>query len=80
MDKILSNIKDDLNNPLDTIEEMVVDNSWPHNRVNENILYVGTDHGSYISLDRGKSFMSVGKSLPNVPVHDLVIHPKENEL
>ena len=24
--------------------------------------------------------MSVGKSLPNVPVHDLVIHPKENEL
>ena len=40
MDKILSNIKDDLNNPLDTIEEMVVDNSWPHNRVNENTLYV----------------------------------------
>ena len=40
MDKMLSNIKDNLNNPLDTIEEMVVDNSWPHNRVNENILYV----------------------------------------
>ncbi|UZR96010.1 WD40/YVTN/BNR-like repeat-containing protein [Chondrinema litorale] len=47
---------------------------------NENILYVGTDHGLYISLDRGKSFMMAGESLPNVPVHDLVIHPKENEL
>ena len=40
MDKAFSNIKGGLNNPLDTIEEMVVDNSWPHNRVNENTLYV----------------------------------------
>ena len=28
------------NNPLDFLEEIVVDNSWPHNRVNENTLYV----------------------------------------
>ena len=28
------------NNPLDFLEEIVIDNSWPHNRVNENTLYV----------------------------------------
>jgi len=47
---------------------------------NENILYVGTDHGLYISLNQGESFMSVGESLPDVAVHDLVIQPREKHL
>jgi len=47
---------------------------------NENILYVGTDHGVYISIDRGNNFMSVGNTLPNVAVHDLVIQPREKHL
>ncbi len=46
---------------------------------NENVLYVGTDHGAYVSLDRGQSFMAIG-SMPNTPVHDLVVHPRENDL
>ena len=48
--------------------------------VNENILYVGTDHGLYISLDRGEHFMYMDKSLPAVAVHDLVIQPDEHDL
>ncbi|MGE5437564.1 MAG: VPS10 domain-containing protein, partial [Syntrophothermus sp.] len=48
--------------------------------VNQNILYVGTDNGVYVSLDRGKTFMEMFNGLPSVPVHDLVIHPRENEL
>ncbi|MFT6855225.1 MAG: photosystem II stability/assembly factor-like uncharacterized protein [Cyclobacteriaceae bacterium] len=47
---------------------------------NEHILYVGTDHGTYVSLDKGTSFMCFGKSLPNVAVHDLVIHPRDKDL
>jgi hypothetical protein len=47
---------------------------------NENILYVGTDHGVYVSLDRGKTFMAFNEGLPAVAVHDLVIHPRENDL
>ncbi|MEL7146933.1 MAG: glycosyl hydrolase, partial [Bacteroidota bacterium] len=47
---------------------------------NENILYVGTDHGVYVSMDQGLTFMQMGKDLPAVPVHDLVIHPRENDL
>lgn len=47
---------------------------------NEDILYVGTDNGLYISLDRGQSFVYMDNNLPAVAVHDLVIHPRENEL
>ncbi len=48
--------------------------------VNENLLYVGTDHGLYISLDRGESFMVMDKKLPHAPVHDLVIQPQAGDL
>ena len=48
--------------------------------VNENLLYVGTDHGLYISLDRGKTFMIMDKELPHVPVHDLVIQATAGDL
>ncbi|MFK7946184.1 MAG: WD40/YVTN/BNR-like repeat-containing protein [Saprospiraceae bacterium] len=46
---------------------------------NPNILYVGTDHGVYISLNKGKSFMGMA-DLPDAPVHDLVIHPRDKDL
>jgi photosystem II stability/assembly factor-like uncharacterized protein len=45
-----------------------------------DLLYIGTDHGVYISLDRGKTCMLMNHQLPATPVHDLVIHPRENEL
>ena len=48
--------------------------------VNEHILYVGTDHGLYVSLNDGETFMALYKNLPAVPVHDLVVHPRDKEL
>ncbi|HEV7349406.1 WD40/YVTN/BNR-like repeat-containing protein [Telluribacter sp.] len=47
---------------------------------NANILYVGTDHGVYISLDKGTSFMRMSGGLPAVAVHDLLVHPRDKEL
>ncbi len=47
---------------------------------NKNLLYVGTDHGLYVSLDQGSSFMLMNNGLPAAPVHDVVIHPREKEL
>jgi photosystem II stability/assembly factor-like uncharacterized protein len=47
---------------------------------NENILYVGTDNGLYISFNRGESWEAFSKNLPNVAVHDLVIQPSAKEL
>lgn len=49
--------------------------------VNENLLYVGTDNGLYLSFDRGKSFMSSNNQfLPQVSVHDIKIHHRDREL
>lgn len=47
---------------------------------NENLLYVGTDHAIYISLDRGEHFMLLDSKLPKVAVHDLVIQKDAHHL
>lgn len=47
---------------------------------NKNVLFVGTDHSVYVSLDRGKKFMAMNGGLPSAPVHDLVIQQRENDL
>ncbi len=47
---------------------------------NENILYLGTDNGVYISFNQGASWEVFMKGLPKVAVHDLVIHPTAAEL
>ena len=47
---------------------------------NANILYVGTDHGVYVSIDFGASFICISGALPAASIHDLVIHPRENDL
>jgi len=47
---------------------------------NANVIYVGSDHGAYVSLDGGYEFMALTLGLPGAPVHDLVIHPREGDL
>ncbi len=47
---------------------------------NPNLLFVGTDVGAYVSVDRGGSWQRFMSDLPTVPVHDLIIHPRDNEL
>lgn len=47
---------------------------------NENLLYVGTDVGVYVSTTRGASWQRFMTGLPIVPVHDLKIHPRDREL
>lgn len=46
----------------------------------KNILYVGTDLGIYVSLDRGKTWHSLRSNLPTCAVHDIVVHPIEDDL
>ncbi len=48
---------------------------------NPDLLYFGTDNGLYLSQDGGKTVLCLNNAtLPNVAVHDLVIHPKANEI
>lgn len=46
----------------------------------EDIVYVGSDNGLYASFTMGKSFMNMGHNLPRVPVHDLAVQARENDL
>jgi hypothetical protein len=46
----------------------------------ERILYAGTDHGLYISIDRGKGWMQFSADLPAVAVHDLAIQHRDRDL
>ena len=49
--------------------------------VNPNLLFLGTDDGLYISLNGGKKWEKFeSKIFPTVPVRDLIIHPRENDL
>ncbi len=47
---------------------------------NRDLLFVGTDVGAFMSLNRGQSWQKFMTGLPTVPVHDLQIHPRDHEL
>jgi ligand-binding sensor domain-containing protein len=47
---------------------------------NENLLYLGTDNGAYVSFDMGTSWEVFSEGLPNVAVHDMVVQPEANDL
>lgn len=48
--------------------------------VNPSLLYVGTDVGVYVSLNKGESWQRFMTGFPSTPVHDLQIHPRDREL
>ena len=47
---------------------------------NQNILYLGTDNGLQISLNKGETWNKFSDKIPAVAVHDLVIQSKAKEL
>jgi photosystem II stability/assembly factor-like uncharacterized protein len=48
---------------------------------NTNLLYAGTELGLFASYNGGKDWIPLHlKNLPNVAVHDILIHPRENDL
>jgi photosystem II stability/assembly factor-like uncharacterized protein len=46
----------------------------------ENLLYIGTDNGLYVSVDGGGSSFAWNASLPRVPIHDIAIQERDNEI
>jgi hypothetical protein len=49
-------------------------------RVDKDLLFVGTEFGLFVSFNRGESWMKWTKGVPTVPVRALVIHPREQDL
>ena len=48
---------------------------------NPNLIYAGTELGLFGSYDGGRQWIPLNlKNKPNVAVHDIVVHPRENDL
>ena len=47
---------------------------------NPALLFVGTEFGVQVSIDGGKSWFKMKSNMPTQPVHDLKVHPRENDL
>ena len=48
--------------------------------VNPNLLFVGTEFAVFFSINGGQSWTKLNRNMPTVAVHDLVIHPRDNDL
>jgi len=48
--------------------------------VEPNLLFLGTDAGLYMSMDKGKNWQHMNEGFPAVQVSDLKIHPREHDL
>jgi photosystem II stability/assembly factor-like uncharacterized protein len=47
---------------------------------NPDLLFAGTEHGAFVSFTRGASWSPLKLNLPTVPVDDIQIHPRDNDL
>jgi photosystem II stability/assembly factor-like uncharacterized protein len=47
---------------------------------NANLLFAGTETSVFATIDGGRTWQKLARNLPTVPVHDLVIHPRDGDL
>ncbi len=47
---------------------------------NPDVLFVGTEHDVWATYDGGGRWISLKNNLPTVAIHDMVVHPRENDL
>jgi photosystem II stability/assembly factor-like uncharacterized protein len=48
--------------------------------VNRNLLFLGTEFSVFFSRNAGESWSSLKLNAPTVAFHDLIIHPRDNDL
>ncbi|HJZ77546.1 MAG TPA: hypothetical protein VKE51_37710 [Vicinamibacterales bacterium] len=46
-------------------------------RTRERLLYLGTEHGIYVSFDDGGQWESLRQNLPDTPVHDIAVEERD---
>jgi photosystem II stability/assembly factor-like uncharacterized protein len=47
---------------------------------NPDVLYIGTETGIFLSLDRGKSWRRFHANMPSVRVDEITLHPRDNAM
>ncbi|MEO0731650.1 MAG: hypothetical protein AAFZ52_02365, partial [Bacteroidota bacterium] len=48
--------------------------------IEPNLLFLGTDHGLWISFDKGANWTHYNETFPAVQLRDMKIHPREHDL
>ncbi|MBU1189637.1 MAG: hypothetical protein KKC01_11470 [Gammaproteobacteria bacterium] len=76
---------DNLGQRWQRITDGLPDNAWVwvvrEDPRNPDVLYAGTEFGLFVSHDRGDSWQELDLgNLPTVAVHDIVLHPRRNDL
>ena len=67
----ISLVTDDLDSYCHTIKQDLV---------NEDLLFLGTEFGLFVSLDKGKVWKRFKNNIPKVGVHDIMIHPEKHDV
>lgn len=47
---------------------------------NRDVLYLGTETGLFVTLDRGRSWQRLKANLPTVRIDEIAIHPRDNAM
>jgi photosystem II stability/assembly factor-like uncharacterized protein len=47
---------------------------------NPDVLYLGTETGLFVSIDRGKSWTRIKANLPTVRIDEIALHPRDNAM
>jgi photosystem II stability/assembly factor-like uncharacterized protein len=47
---------------------------------NPDVLYLGTETGLFVSIDRGRSWQRVKANLPTVRIDEITLHPRDNAM
>jgi photosystem II stability/assembly factor-like uncharacterized protein len=47
---------------------------------NPEVLYLGTESGLFVTTDRGRHWVRVKGNFPTVPVYEITLHPRENDM
>jgi photosystem II stability/assembly factor-like uncharacterized protein len=48
--------------------------------VNAEVLYLGTERGLFTTVDRGREWHRVKANLPTVPIYEITLHPRDNDM
>ncbi len=47
---------------------------------NADVLYIGTETGLFVSVDRAKSWVRIRANLPTVRIDEITLHPRDNAM
>lgn len=54
--------------------------AFAEHSVSSKLLFAGTEFGVYASISAGNTWVSLKNNLPTVPIHDMVIQSRKNDL